>query len=426
MAKPKYLKSNFPGVRYREHATRKHGLKPDKYFFIRYKLDGKDKEEGLGWASAGLTETKANETLAEIKKHIREGVGHRSLAEKREAEDRKRTEEEARRKAEEEERRQAERLNITFLDVWPKYLELAKANKKPHTIYQEISAMGKWVFPVIGKKALADICTLDLERVKKNHFDAGKAPRTAQYTLAMIRQVLNFAIEHGFMSGENPSKRVKRLKFDNKRLRFLTVEEAETLLTELKKHSLDLHDIALISLHTGARAGEIFKLELTDIDFTGETITLRDTKNTETRVVFMSDRLKKMLWTRREMVTENRKNKPDGNPRNLLFPGRGGKPVTSISSTFDRVISAMGFNDGVSDRRQKMTFHCLRHTAASWLVQAGTPLFTVQKLLGHKKSEMTARYSHLAPGNLQETAKFFDTMNTTGAEIIPLTGIKQS
>jgi len=37
----------FHGVRYRKHPTRKHGVKMDQYFTIRYKLNGKDKEEGL-------------------------------------------------------------------------------------------------------------------------------------------------------------------------------------------------------------------------------------------------------------------------------------------------------------------------------------------------------------------------------------------
>lgn len=44
----KWGKTPFPGVRFRTHATRKHGVKPDQYFLIRYKLNGKDREEGLG------------------------------------------------------------------------------------------------------------------------------------------------------------------------------------------------------------------------------------------------------------------------------------------------------------------------------------------------------------------------------------------
>lgn len=68
-------KSTFPCVRYREHATRKHGIKPDRYFFIRYKLTGKDKEEGVGWASEGMTAANASELLAMVKTTFAPGGG---------------------------------------------------------------------------------------------------------------------------------------------------------------------------------------------------------------------------------------------------------------------------------------------------------------------------------------------------------------
>ena len=41
----KWHKTSFLGVRYREHTTRKHGIRPDRCYSIRYKVDGKDKEE---------------------------------------------------------------------------------------------------------------------------------------------------------------------------------------------------------------------------------------------------------------------------------------------------------------------------------------------------------------------------------------------
>lgn len=44
-------KTAFPGVRYREHPVRKNGaVNKDRYYTIRYKVDGKDREEGVGWA----------------------------------------------------------------------------------------------------------------------------------------------------------------------------------------------------------------------------------------------------------------------------------------------------------------------------------------------------------------------------------------
>jgi hypothetical protein len=78
------FKTTFKGVRYRKHPTRKHGVNYDQYFIIRYKLNGKDKEEGLGWASEGMTAAKAYEDLKAIKENIKRGQGPQSLAEKRE------------------------------------------------------------------------------------------------------------------------------------------------------------------------------------------------------------------------------------------------------------------------------------------------------------------------------------------------------
>jgi len=80
----KWIKTNFPGVRYREHETRKNGVKRDQYFTIRYKLAKKDKEEGLGWASQNWTAAKAYERLTELKENRKTGEGPQTLAEKRE------------------------------------------------------------------------------------------------------------------------------------------------------------------------------------------------------------------------------------------------------------------------------------------------------------------------------------------------------
>ncbi|GHT93293.1 hypothetical protein FACS1894122_08290 [Alphaproteobacteria bacterium] len=68
----------------------------------------------------------------------------------------------------------------------------------------------------------------------------------------------------------------------------------------------------------------------------------------------------------------------------------------------------LGFNNGVNDDRQKVVFHTLRHTYASWLVMSGVDLYTVQKLMWHSTIAMTERYSHLAPDHLKKAVSMFE------------------
>ncbi len=72
------------GIRVREHPTRKHGIKSDLYFVIRYQKDGKRQEESLGWASQGMTLHKARLALAQLREAARTGNGATSLRAQRE------------------------------------------------------------------------------------------------------------------------------------------------------------------------------------------------------------------------------------------------------------------------------------------------------------------------------------------------------
>ena len=284
--------------------------------------------------------------------------------------------------------------------VKEKYLPYAK-DKKSYN--REESLLRLWILPVIGSKALSNISPLDIEKVKKGMVNSGKSPRTIEYALAVIRQAFNKAIEWDVYIGVNPVSKVKKPKKDNRRIRFLTKEEAEKLLDELKKRSVQVYEMAYLSLYTGMRFSEIANLTWRDIDFQNGIIAIKDPKNNTGRVAYITQGLKDML------MDKQRREKPK-RPNNLVFH-RNGEPYKQVPETFKTAVAKLGLNDGITDPRDKVVFHTLRHTFASWLAIQGTPIYTIKELMGHKTLAMTERYAHLIPDAKREAVEKLTHLN---------------
>lgn len=397
----KWMSTKFPGVRYRIHPTRKHGKNKDKYFVIRYQADGTRKEEKLGWSSESWTEEKAALALAGLKKAHTTGEGPSRLAEKRKKE----------RLRHEEEQREKERLNIENVTFGKYFLEtyapISERSKKYESYHREEQHFNTWLKSVIGDLPLKNIAPFHIEKIKKNMITAKMAPRSIQYVFATVRQIWNMAKRDGLVSSDSPVKQVKVPKFDNKRLRFLTREEADKLLDNLKGRSIQTDNVALLSLHCGLRAGEIFNLSWGDVDINRGTLTLRDTKSGKTRMAFMTEQVRNMIAQLEAEREEELKKDPEKKKSNddLVFPDRNGVKIKKISNAFSRAVDDLGLNQGISDPRQEVVFHTLRHTFASWLVENGTDLYTVKELMGHSTLAMTERYSHLGQNTLQNAVK---------------------
>ena len=381
----KWVRSDYPGVRCRRHKTRKHGIKFDQYFAIYYQLNGKRKEEGLGWASKGWTAKKANLVLAELQHAQATGEGEATLKEKRTAK-RKKTELKALTK----------KQTITFGEYFEKAYFPLQNTKAETTVAQEDAHFRNWLSPVLRDLPLKDITHLHLERIKKSMLNAGRAPRMLQYVFATFRQVWNQGRKDGLVNKDSPSKQVKLPRIDNKRTRFLSYKEADLLHEDLSVRSQQLHDIALLSLHTGMRAGEILSLTWNDVHTDHGTIDIFDAKGGD-RTAFMTNEVREMF----ERLHH-------GLPRGLVFKDRNGKQIKEVSNSFNSAVKDLGLNDGIVDRRQKLVFHSLRHTFASWLVMGGEDLYRVQKLMGHANLAMVQRYAHLAPDALKSSMMRFE------------------
>jgi integrase len=393
-----WIKGNNPGVRYYKHKTRKYGVKLDRYFSGSYQVQGKRKFMGFGFESEGWTDKKVSDKLDEYKHNMKTGEGPVTLKEEIALHENKKADKIKQATKEDKE-------NITFSDFWTSYYKPFSENKKSWNA--EKSFYKIWIKKAIGEKPLKDITIFDLEKLKAKMEKAGKSPKTVQHILANIRQVFNRAIHLDIFPGPNPVSKIKFQKLNNQRVRFLKTIETETLLKALIKKSAQIHDMALLSLHTGMRAKEIFRLAWNHIDFDNGMIHIVDTKNTESRYAYMTD-------TVEEMLQKNYQNKNT----DLVFPNSDGNRIKSISKTFPRVVEDLGFNTGVTDDREKVVYHTLRHTFASWQVQDGMDLYTLQKLMGHKSFQMVQRYAHLAPENLKKATNIFNRMDNK-EKVIP-------
>lgn len=376
------------GIRCREHSTRKNGVKPDRYFVLRFTVDGKTHQEALGWSSEGMTLAKARVELSRLKEAKRTGEGARSLRERR-------TQAEVERKAVEEEAHRAKLTEISFSKYWKETYWPAQAHKAKGSLVAETALWEKWLQPVLGERPLLAVTASDLERVKSNMMQQGKAPASIKYAMAVVSQVWTMAFRANIVAGICPTKHVTIPKKDNRRQRFLTKEESKALLKALAQRSPASHDMTILGLDCGLRFGEVASLCWEDCDFSKGQMLIRDPKARANRFAFMTNRVKAMLQRRKEANA------------GLIFVDANGNKINRISKTFRRIADEM-FNADVGDPRLRVCFHTLRHTFASWLVEGGVSLYEVKELMGHADFSMTQRYSHLSPEGLKSAIKILE------------------
>jgi integrase len=395
------------GIRYREHESRLHGRRPDRYWCLQYKRNGKVYNEAVGWWSDKISQGDCEAFLAELRKNWKSGEGPQTLAELRSVNEHKR---ETARK----EQVALGKASVTFADFWESdYLPYATEAKKASTMSSEKWLYSRWIAPALGKQSMRTISVQQVESIKTQMLKAGKAAASIRYVMAVISQVWNLAVARDVVTGDSPTRKVQKPRKDNRRMRFLSVDEVTTLLPALMERSMDTHDLAVLSLFCGLRAGECHELTWGDVDWEAGTLYIRDPKNTHSRHAFITAEVREIL--------DRRRNAPDANTNHTAYvlPAVGGGKRQSVPDTFERTVRALGMNntgefiedeDGnaipveISDARQRVVFHSLRHTFASWLVQKGTPLYTVAELMGHTTLIMTRRYAHLSPDSMRKAA----------------------
>ena len=280
-------------------------------------------------------------------------------------------------------------MEYTVEERGERYLEDISRYLRKSSVSRIRSIFRNHIVPSLGEKLVSSIGRKDIERMRDEAMERGLAPSSVQQLVVVLHGFFRHLVDRGVLDS-NPAARIKTGRVNNARIRYLTKDEAELLLSALKEKSRVVYGMTLTSLFSGLRQGEDFNLTWADIDFKEETIFVSDGKGGKSRTVPMHPRLVNFLPKLRDRLGGG-----------LVFPTRDLTVRSRMSRVFLNTVNELGFNTGVTDPRRRVVFHTLRHTYASWLVQAGVDLYVVRDLLGHSRIKMTERYSHLAPERLK-------------------------
>ena len=279
-----------------------------------------------------------------------------------------------------------------FADIWVRdYGKTKKSFESTAALY--LKRLG----PFFGDKYLHEITPQlvqryqSVRRSQKNYKKKLPSPAYINRELACLKCMFNRAVEWGYTK-DNPVKKVKFFKENNARTRFLEKDELKTLLDcsdELLK------SVILFAVNTGMRLGEIQGAKWGDVNFERGFITLRKTKNGETRFVPINRTVKEMLHNL--IVTTKSQDA-------YIFCNKAGFPYNP-RSPFKRALTKAKIID--------FRFHDLRHTAASYFVMGGIDLNTVRVILGHKSIRMVLRYAHLSDTHQAKAVAVLDELMDT-------------
>ena len=259
----------------------------------------------------------------------------------------------------------------TYKRSWDTDLSLLKNHVVP--------AFGRLYMDEVEKRHIIDFIAKQLETHK---------PGSVNRVIILLRYIYNCAIRWEVAGiKKNPTQGIPLLEENNKKERFLSKEEAEKLL-EATRNSPNkmLQYIIPMLILTGARKNEVIHAKWEDFNFEQKVWRIPISKSGKARYVPISAGVEQLLA-----------NVPVYEGCDLVFPNpKTLKPYVSFFYAWDTVRKSVGLED--------VRVHDLRHSFASFLVNAGRSLYEVQNILGHTQIKTTQRYAHLSQESLISAA----------------------
>lgn len=236
-----------------------------------------------------------------------------------------------------------------------------------------------------------DELTLDHIRQYQVHLIQGRKISASTFNVAVcaLRFFYGVTLKRGWNIDQIPYHKTPRRLPE-----VLSADKVASLLTSLKNLK---HRAILMTLYaTGLRSSEIIHLKVGDIDGSRRVIRVDQGKGRKDRYVMLSPRLLDLLREYWKVYQ----------PRTWLFPNpHSDKPLSS--KAINRVVIGAKKAAGISGRVYP---HLLRHSFATHLMEQGTNICVIQKLLGHRSLQTTSKYTHVARNFLNETPSPVDLL----------------
>lgn len=374
-----------PGIRARDHAARKHGVRLDRYFTLRFSTDGRQVEEALGWASEGWNLARAQEELGKLREAKRTGKGPATLRE------RSRTQRAAERE-QADARVRRERLEKTVADLWDRYAkEVVAVENKARTAAEKTKLWKRRIKPALGHLKLCDVLQEDVAAVVRAPLRLDPAGRAiggkaaAGNVYRLLHHLFRKALAWGMRPKEagNPLENVVEPK-TARRERLLTPGEVGALLKALAKAEVAKSEhpqttaAIRVAILTGARISELLGLRWEHVRRDEMELHLPDTKTGFSRRPLSGETLAVLDAVERipgiPFVFRSIKS--------TLKP----LPYHTVEKAFRRIVEAAGIKN--------CSLHTIRHWFATATANSVSNPRVGMALTGHKSHAAYMNYIH--------------------------------
>ncbi|MBU2492379.1 MAG: tyrosine-type recombinase/integrase [Bacteroidetes bacterium] len=278
-----------------------------------------------------------------------------------------------------------------FCDEYMRYLEANVSVKYCGSVKLSIKHLFEYFNP---DKSIDEITSREIElfilKLRKS------APKGYKVYFRNLKAAFNKAKDWDYIKS-NPFDKIKLRKEQKEYPTFITKDELNRILISTDNDVL--RDIFSIAFNTGCRLNEILNLRWRNIDLFKNIITIGDshfnTKSKAQRIIPLCREL--------EGRFRNSSQKSMHDPDGFVFTKPNGFKYNDdyVSKYFKKVCRKIGLDE-------KIHFHSLRHSFASFLVQQGINLYTVKELMGHSSITTTEIYSHLNTEVLHKAVEVFN------------------